>query len=65
MVSKCQNGFIHCFLVVDKKKFEFEFHHLLNDLESSKFPIYHVLMDCVSWQLLIWDCGVDKKDIRP
>ncbi len=70
VVSKCENGFIHYFLVVDKKNFEFEFHHLFNDLESSKFRIYHVpnfifLMNCVSWQLLVWDCGVEKKDVRP
>ncbi len=42
MVSKCQNGFIHYFFVVDKNKFEFEFHQLLNDFENSKFHIYHV-----------------------
>jgi len=39
---KMSKWFYSLFSCCKQKKIQFEFHHLLNDLESSKFHIYHV-----------------------
>jgi hypothetical protein len=67
VVSTCQNGFIHYFLVVEKDNWIWILIIYLMILKVPNFiyiifQIFIFLMDCDSCQLL--DCGDDKKDDR-